>query len=330
MTTPAKDSALRTPISEWIQHCHPNHVDLVIAQLASLSHVAAVGQGKNGHSSDLMQISVDTECRVTVDDEADISAAIQNLARSAISTPSSRHFLSKLCLSREQFPSWPKQLFAPFSRPWPRISNACRRRVEEVVGSKTTYSPLQLKTVQRQHVLRSLNGAGWSLMPFPWRVDCDDGRQFKLLKAAPENRPVLDNLVATAQSLKGLSFVPEIVDIDDNHLLVEFRKGEKADWRSPQFATAFGTHLGTLHQRDAGNLTGSQIVTIAGSYLSEIEHYRPSKRDVVNRARDRLLASTPDTVPTGTVYSDLKPDNFLLMNKGNYCCWTWVVFSEAN
>ena len=246
-------------ILNWMTKCPPHHVEPIVAQLAQLSRSQVVHPELTDSPVDLSGIRIDDECKVTIDDDINLSAALTTLSKTKQIEPAATYFLAKLCLSREQFPNWPLTPLPLHERPWPFISGRVRRRIDSKLQTKTTYKPLQLNSVRKQHIFRCLKGIGWSLMPFTWRVDCADGRQYKLLKASKENQAVMDELVASAHSLDSVSFSPAVVDVGDEYLLVEYRNGRKVNFKTPEFAAKLGHSLGTLHKLDAGHLTRAQI-----------------------------------------------------------------------
>ncbi|MCE2510425.1 MAG: phosphotransferase [Alphaproteobacteria bacterium] len=304
------------PFRDWLGQCQPEQAEHLTLQLARLSHASPADP------CPATGLAVDAEGRVlfgpaggAAAPKALIDFVLETAAREA-DTPSARFFHAMLHGNRELFGYWPEETFPPATRPWPILSRACRQRLERAIGTKATFRPLQSGAVRRQAVLRCLKGTGWSLMPFPWRVDCADGRQFKLLKAAPQNRLRLTGVAETAETLRGLPFVPAVLHRDPDYLLLEYKACKSADYQTPAFAPAFGKCLARLHSHEPGFLTREQIARMADGYLLEIERYRPALRDLLARARARLLETAPDQAPTGIVYADLKPDNFLMDERG--------------
>ena len=303
-------------ISEWMEDCPPHHIELVILQLAQLSRNQLVDPNLIRSVINPSSIKIDDDCNVTMKDDTNLTATLASVFESNKNDPTARYFLGKLALSREQFPSW-KFPFTPIrDRPWPYVSKECRQRIETKLKTNILCKPLQQNTVRKLHTVRCLKSIGWSLMPFAWRVSCSDGRQFKLLKAAKENWPNIENMISTARCLNGLTHFPSVVDIGDDYLLVEYRNGEKADINSPKFSEALGHNLGNLHKIEAGHLTHTQIMVMANGYMSEISHYRPNTQKLLDRVREYLWKNIPDTISTGTVYADLKPENFLFDEQG--------------
>jgi len=309
-------------LGDWVLGCRPDQVEYFIAQLVLLGR----GRGYSGSNGSTItnEVSpvVDLSGKILVSPSFSVSEGKALLVRTLeccqhyVENGNTRFLLSRLVSDRERFEHWPRGNVSSRRYPWPVVSRAVGVEVEDIVGGKVRFQALQSSRVRRNHIKRCLSGLGWSLPPFPWRVDCEDGRQYKLLKWSSENQMKQYGIVETTHALQNKKFVPSLVSSGENYLLVEFRSGTNIDTRTADFSRKFGVALAELHAHQAGILTREQILQIAESYLQEIEWRQPSSKGLLIKVRDRLLSLTPERVPTGTVYSDLKADNFLLDDQG--------------
>lgn len=182
--------------------------------------------------------------------------------------------------------------------------------LEAVIGAKYRLRPLKGRASRATRAVRRLTLEGASLSPFPYRLEAEDGRTFKLLLAGGGNRHAVRSLLLRYEVVSGLDFVPRVLWSDDRSILLEYVAGEIPDPAGADFSAAFGHNLARVHRLDADTLSAATVLRVADKHLEDLMDAGLLGRDTAGRIRDRLGRRMPGRMRTSADYADIQPANF--------------------
>lgn len=191
-----------------------------------------------------------------------------------------------------------------------------RALLKHVIGANYRLYSLKTRETRRQRFWQKAHFDAQALNPAPYRVEADDGRRYKLLRAGHANRHQIDLFLYRYDAASKLDFVPHLIWHDDHHILLEYIEGELPDVSSRRFAYALGHCLARIHNVDVGTLSTRLILYMAEIHLAEIVNSNFMDESTANRVRDRLRILLPESVHTSLVYADLQKANFCFSKDG--------------
>lgn len=193
--------------------------------------------------------------------------------------------------------------------------------LEQVIGTKYRTRCLKSRSVRWNRVLKRLRFDGSSLQPLAWLVEAEDGRKFKLLRAAEMNRFRIDLMLHGYLAASKLDFVPRIVWNDPHNILLEYIEGETPDVTSVRFAKAFGRCLARMHHIDADYLCAQAISYSVERDIEDMLTGRVLGGGEASRLRERIDRLLPRAMRTSLLYADLQVSNFCFAGDGRLICF---------
>ena len=219
--------------------------------------------------------------------------------------------ISKMIAQRVTRGSWQKLARLSFREAGQTAS------LDTALGSRVlSVSDLHSRAKRRTSTFKRMRGLPHLAALRPQLVQTDSGRKFKLLEANEDNLFRLQRIALTYREIGDLPFVPKLVHEDRQRLVFEFIDGVVPDICSREFCVSFAESLAALHSCGAGTVPRQAYLALVVDEVNYLQDRGLLGDDECRAALAAIRGGMPEAIKVGTVYSDMKANNFCVGSDG--------------